>query len=195
MRVKVYECEKCPDPVYNAIRVFGLIIIIAIFFVILVIINIRKKNESQMSVMFRILTNYLQLISTTLSYGFSYPSIIYDIFAPVEDAGTTSQSFLSFDCFFRDSNIVAFTPSTVLFKLFLSVLLPAGAIIGIILFWTIFRCTKHKWFMDTTRSIVVTIICFMFLLHPTLTNLSLTVFQCTNVGDGESRMTIDMEID
>ena len=97
MRVGLYECEKCPDPLMNAIRVFGLVILITFFLIVLIIINIKKRKESQMSILLRIFTNYLQLIATTMSYGFKYPDFIYDTLYPVERAGSSSESFLSFD--------------------------------------------------------------------------------------------------
>ncbi|CAI2367995.1 unnamed protein product [Moneuplotes crassus] len=195
MRTGLYKCEKCPDPLYNTIRVLGFSIILLMFFIFLVIINIKKRNESQTSILLRILTNYFQLISLTPSYQFNYPESIYHAFNPIEKVGSSSESFLSFDCFFSDSNIVAFTPSTVIFKLFLSAILPAIAIVLIVLFWVGFSYTNFKWCQDTKRGITVTVICLLFLIHPTLTNLSLTMFQCTNVGDELSRMTIDMEIE
>lgn len=195
MRVGIYQWEKWPNPLYNAIRVFGLLIIIIFFLIILIIINIRKSKESQKSILMRIFTNYLQLIGTSLSFGFNYPQLIYDVFSPIKKAGTTSESFLSFDWFFGDTNTSFFAPSTIIFKSSLSAILPAIMIIVASIAWYLLKCTRHRWFTDTQRNISISIICIIFLLHPTLTVLALTMFQCTDVGDGENRMTIEMEIE
>ncbi|CAI2363934.1 unnamed protein product [Moneuplotes crassus] len=194
MRVGLYECEKCPNKMYNSIRIALLMILVIIFIVILIIINIRKKNESQKSIILRILTNYLQLMGIAVSYGLDYPNALYDSFSFMERASSTSESFISFDCFFNDAQMESFTSSTPIFKLFLSTLLPLFFIIMSALIWGLLGLTGHKWFEDTKRNISITIICILFLLHPTLTKQSLSLFQCTDVGNGESRMTIDMNI-
>ena len=38
-----FECSLCPNPVYNVLRIIGLILLVSIFFIILIIVNIRKK--------------------------------------------------------------------------------------------------------------------------------------------------------
>ena len=69
-RVSDFECSKWPNPVYNALRVVGVILLAFVFLMILVIINIRKTKESQTSILIRIFTNYLQLTSR-LNYIFN----------------------------------------------------------------------------------------------------------------------------
>jgi hypothetical protein len=49
------------------------------FLMILIGFNVRKTHDSEMSILMRIFTNYLQLISATLSFNLRYPSIISDI--------------------------------------------------------------------------------------------------------------------
>jgi len=61
---------------------------------ILIIINVNKTSESELSVLFRILTNYLQLMTTSLAMNSSYPDSM-SIF-PTEIGGS-SETFLSFD--------------------------------------------------------------------------------------------------
>ena len=176
-RVGVYECERCPDPTLNAIRVVGLFILILLFLTSLIIVNIKKKKESQLSILLKIFTNYLQLVATTMSFNLKFPSFLLEAFYPVERVGSSSESFLSFDCFVEDAEIKAFTPSTVIFKLFLTGLLPILLIGCIILIWILLFITGHRWFKEVKRNIVVSIICIMFLLHPTLTKQALTIFQ------------------
>jgi hypothetical protein len=129
MRVGIYECEKCPDPVLNALRIFGLIALVMLFLIAIIIVNIRKKKESQMSILLRIFTNYLQLIATAMSLNLQYPDFIVNTFGMVERAGDSSGSFLSFDCFVDNTGYSSLTPSTVIFKLLLSALMP---IVGVI---------------------------------------------------------------
>ena len=73
-RVSDYQCEKWPNPIYNGVRVIGLLLLVFIFLMILIIINIRKTNESEISILIWIMTNYLQLLTTSMSFNVKYPS-------------------------------------------------------------------------------------------------------------------------
>jgi len=64
---------------------------------ILIIINVRKTQESELSVLLRILTNYLQLITTSLAMSAEYPDSFTDILIPAQRIGGSSDTFLSFD--------------------------------------------------------------------------------------------------
>jgi hypothetical protein len=129
MRVGIYDCEKCPDPVLNALRIFRLIALVMCFLIAIIIVNIRKKKESQMSILLRIFTNYLQLIATAMSLNLQFPDFIVSTFGMAERAGDSSGSFLSFDCFADSTSYRSLTSSTVIFKLLLSALIP---IVGVI---------------------------------------------------------------
>ena len=91
------ECSKCPDPVMNAIRVIGVALAVFLLFLLIIVINVKKTKESEVSVLFKIMTNYLQLMTATLSFSLGYPKAITDVFSPFEQVGGTSLTFLSFD--------------------------------------------------------------------------------------------------
>ena len=86
---------------------------------LLIIINVKKTKESEVSVLFRIMTNYLQLLTTSMSFSTSYPGALSDIFYPAQRVGGSSDTFLSFDCFVDDYQIKGPFESTALFKQFL----------------------------------------------------------------------------
>ena len=91
---------------------------------IIIVINVRKTEENEISVLFRILTNYAQLITTTISFSTQYPVVLTDLLLPVKNVGDSSDAFLSFDCFITDYEIKGPFPSNSFFKLFLTALLP-----------------------------------------------------------------------
>lgn len=92
-----HECAKCPDVVMNIIRILGLLFLISTYFIIMIIIGIRKRRESQQSILFRILTNYLQLLTAALSFNLKFPDALSDLFFAAEKIGASSEAFLSFD--------------------------------------------------------------------------------------------------
>lgn len=161
----------------NTLRILGLMLLVAGFFVILIVVGIKKKKESQQSILLRILANYLQLLSATLSFDMKFPSVMTDIFYPVQKVGASSEAFLSVDCFFRDTEIKAFSPSTAIFKVFLTGLLPILLILAAAGVWSLLYLISKKYFGDVYRNIVVTTIVILFLLHPTLSKVGFEIFQ------------------
>jgi hypothetical protein len=59
--------------------------------------NIKKTDDSEQSILMRIMTNYLQIISAAFSFNISYPNLITDLFKPVEKIGSPSEVFLFFE--------------------------------------------------------------------------------------------------
>jgi len=161
----------------NAIRVTGIMLIIFSFFLLLIIINVRKTEESQVSVLLRILTNYFQLISTSMSMSLSYPDSLTRIFGPLQRIGGSSDSFLSFDCFIRDSDIKGPFESNEVFKLFLLALLPVILFVMVGFIWMTVYFIKNNWVKSMTRNLIISFITILFLLHPKLTEQSLNVFR------------------
>ena len=161
----------------NAIRVTGIMLIIFSFFLLLIIINVRKTEESQVSVLLRILTNYFQLISTSMSMSLSYPDSLTRIFGPLQRIGGSSDSFLSFDCFIRDSDIKGPFESNEVLKLFLLALLPLILFAIVTFIWIIVYLMKNDWVKSMTRNLIISFITILFLLHPKLTEQSLNVFR------------------
>ena len=143
----------------------------------------------------RILTNYLQLLSTSLSFDVQYPRSLTDMFVPVDRIGSSSDTFLSFDCFVTDYDITGPFPSNTFFKLFLMALLPIILFIIISMIWIIVKLICKKWIPDLKRNIAISFISIIFLLHPTLTENSLSIFQCVEVDDGVRKVRIYTEMD
>lgn len=125
------------------------------FFMALIIINIRKKVESEMSTLLRIMTNYLQLLTTSLSFDVNYPKALTKIFYPIERVGSSSDTFLSFDCFITGSEITGSFPSNSFYKLFLTALLPLILFLIFSLIWIGLRIIRKRWVPELTRYIVI----------------------------------------
>jgi len=64
---------------------------------VIIVVNVRKTEENEISVLFRILTNYAQLITTTISFSTKYPSSLTSALSPAKNIGDSSDTFLSFD--------------------------------------------------------------------------------------------------
>lgn len=81
----------------NTLRILGLLFLIAGYFVIMISITIKKKKESQQSILLRILTNYLQLLTGALSFNLKFPDASASFFFAAEKLADPSRAFLSVD--------------------------------------------------------------------------------------------------
>jgi predicted outer membrane repeat protein len=194
-KVNDFECQKCPNMAMNSIRVIGVCLLVFIFFMIIILINIRKTKESEISVLFRIMTNYFQLLTTSLSFSSSFPGTLSNIFNPIEKFGGASETFLSFDWFINDYEIKGPFPSNALFKLFLTVFLPIILTLFASLIWVLVHFVYKKWAPLLGRCIIISFISTVFILHPKLTEQSFSLFRCIEVDDGQNRVRIDTSIE
>ena len=190
-----YDCLKCPDPVLNGFAVVGVALLVIIFYLGLITLNIRKKKDSLVSILTRILTNYLQLVTTSLSFELRFPNGLVSALEPLNTIGNSNQSFLSFDCFVRDIEIKGPFPSNSIMKLFLLSLLPLILFAIVAMIWMIVKMVKSKWVPEMTRNLSISFITIVFLLHPALAFNSLSIFQCVKIDDGLSKVRIHTQME
>ena len=161
---------------YNIIRIVGIIAIL-IYLTYLIVINLKKSSQSQMATLMRIMTNYLQVVSTVLAFDANFPDTVNEVFSPANVIGSSSESFVSLDCFIQDSEMNAFAPNATIFKIFLISLLPLALIMLYSIMWIILHISFREYLKDIKRYIVVSTIVILFLLHPALTRSGLSLFQ------------------
>ena len=122
--------------VFNVLRIIGIMIAILAYLTYLIVVNLKKSSESQTSTLMRIMTNYLQVVSTLLAFDANFPDTINDVFQPANTIGSSSESFVSVDCFIQDKEMNGFAPNATIFKIFLISILPINLIILYSLIWT-----------------------------------------------------------
>ena len=189
-----FVCSKWPDLTLNLIRILGIMLAILTYLTYLIAINLKKTTESKSTTLMRILTNYLQVISTFLAFDASYPDSISNLFAPANIIGSSSEAFVSVDCFIEGSKMNGFAPNATIFKIFLMSILPFMLIIFYSLMWTIMYLLLNKYFNDIKRSIIVSIIVILFLLHPALTRAGLSIFQWVLVDKNNFRARLEINM-
>ena len=185
--------NKCSDPVLNALKFIAIVIAAFAFLMIMIILILRKRKENQTSILIRILTNYLQLISLSMSFNLRFPSSLTQAFNAFDTIGSSSDTFLSYDWFFTSIQVTGFTPSVQLFKILLTGLLPLILFAACSLIWILLYYSMNKWFSNLKLNMVVSAICIIFLLHPTITKSALLVFEWIVVDANDKRMKMYME--
>ena len=151
----------------------------------------QKKEDSNISVLMRIMTNYLQILSIALSFNLNFPTYMAQSLSGVKQVGGSSGVLVSFDWLLMQSSLVnkfdniAFLKITVIGLI--PILLIGSAAIGFRLAFILdsFRFRRYLW---------VTIITIFFLLHPTLTQYCLSIFKWSDIGNGQQRVEIDVKM-
>ena len=151
----------------------------------------QKKKDSNISVLMRIMTNYLQILSIALSFNLNFPTYMSEALTGVKQVGGSFGVLLSFDWLLMETKStdkfdnIAFLKITVIGLI--PILLIGSAAIGFRLafIYDSFRFKRYLW---------VTIITIFFLLHPTLTQYCLSIFKWNDIGNGEERVEIDVKM-
>jgi len=102
-RSGLYDCAICPEKVTNAIKIVGIFLTMLAGVIILLYVNLRKRTESETSVVLRIMTNYIQILATTAAFNLDWPSYLESFFGIVQSVSESTESYISFDCFLQDS--------------------------------------------------------------------------------------------
>lgn len=170
-----------------------MLLLIIGFITLLIVMNIRKKKESKTTTLMRIFANYLQVVSTALAYDTNYPNSITQMFSAAEIIGSSSEAFVSIDCFIQNSNANAFMPNSRMFKTFLIILIPIALILIYSLVWMVLYFSSKRLFGDIKRNIVVSVIVILFMFYPTLTRAGLIAFECVKVGAGDYRAKMNLD--
>lgn len=163
-----------------------------VFLVGLITVNVKKRDVSQRSVLMRIFTNHLQLLTLTFAYNMQFPKVLLEMISPLSRVGSSSESVVSFDCFASASQLKLFAPSIAILKVVITAISPIVMVAGAFIIFSICHLTLPKMFTDFKRNMVISVITIIFLLHPTITTVAFGIFQCIEVDDGVSRVRIDL---
>lgn len=174
------------------IRLIGISLAYHIF--IGVIIYLKRKEGNQRTVLMRILANYLQIMATTMAYNLQFPDVLTEVFAPMQVIGAGSKTAFSLDCFSGDSQFKLFFPSPAVLKMALIGLMPILLSVFFVLILALFSLVKKVTIKDYKRNVVVASVIILFMLHPTLTDTALSLFQCTEIDSGDYRVSADMSM-
>ena len=78
-----FQCSKWPAIFVIYLRMFGSW---ALFiFIIVFIIYMKRKEGNERTILMRIMTNYIQIMTTTLSYNLDFPKVVSDLFSPLKN--------------------------------------------------------------------------------------------------------------
>ena len=153
-------------------------------------VNLQKKEDSNISVLMRIMTNYLQILAAAMSFNLHFPSYMTNALSGAKQVGNSSGVLLSFDWLLMESDLsssfgnIAFLKVTMIALIPIAFLSAAALGLGLVFIKNRVKFKRYLW---------VTAITVFFLLHPTLTQYCLRIFKCNDIGNGQSRVEMDIQ--
>jgi hypothetical protein len=129
------------------------------------------------SKLLKIIADYFQFISLSTAFDVTFPDSLSNIFSFINKIGASSSTFLSFDCFVDDYDIKESFPPNSFIKVFLSSLLPVILITVVFIILVGLYFIRREWAKDFKRSIDISDISILLILHPKLTEGSLSIFK------------------
>lgn len=174
-------CKKCPTKTDNII----LMAFLFIFFTAVICYIIYRTYEDAYelklyhSVLIKILMNYFQIMMLTSVLKMRWPSPFYQLISIQEQIGSSTGKLLSADCLIQETT----DKSPFYVNILLNFLLPLilGTIITII--WSIVALFKGV--QKIVKPFITSVVVVFFIIHPGISNTSLSIFSCHQISEGE----------
>ena len=144
-----YECSKCPDPVWNIIRLILVLIAIVIFIIVLLYITLKsiKKRSNRHPIYVKILINHLQMQMMIVSLSIDLPEEIIKMIETIYPVDHAINQLMSFDCFIDQRSEDDGNGNRVRLyfqKMIILALLPIFLLLISVLIWNLWACFKKR---------------------------------------------------
>ena len=183
-------CGKCPGLESNIVLMTCLGILVLCFFTLSVYISIRgaTKPRSELAIYFKILLNYLQIVTVASTLNLNWPSFVLLFLRGQEVAGNAADQLLSTECFLKSVS----TAESFFANLGVFVALPAVLIVLILIFWGLAAVLTQT---DAIPSkLIASFILAIFILHTSITKVLFATFACRELLPGQFWLASDLSI-
>jgi hypothetical protein len=171
-------------------------IAIYIFYLLMSVLSNPLRNKPQ-TVLIRILTNYTQVIMIVKEFEMKWPKQVSDALNSLSILSSSQEIIISIDCFIIKSGLKNITENipTLYIKVIVFGLLPIGlGLIASILWMVFYFLVKNNKEMQVRQNIMVTVFIITFIAYPTITSLTFSLFNCTEV-DGNLYLKRDLSVE
>lgn len=198
----------------NALRLLGFLILVVAIIIILVKTTIQGsgKKRNITSVYNRVLINHIQMLVIIYGLDLDWPDSFLVLYNNTEPIAEAPQQFISFDCFLdkrTDTNLDANSTPLYFIRVIIACLIPVLVILISLAFWNLMyikyrratselddesRAAKLKYLAaEKKRRIVSTILVIMIFIHPSLSDILLEMFNCTEIN-GKDRLEKEIDL-
>ena len=175
-------CQKCPSLSKNIPLVTFISILIILFVCYAIYRAYEDAYELKLyhSVLLKILMNYIQLMLVTTDIKMKWPEPLNQLIQAQEDMSSGTSHLFSLDCLMqRSTNAKPFYASIII-----NFLAPVIIFLLIFVVWGIVALVK-KSFSVVVRPFITSLVVVFFLMHPIISNASLSILNCYQINSGE----------
>ena len=175
-------CEKCPSLTSNLILIGFLLTIIILFVCYTIYRTYEDAYELKLyhSVLLKILTNYLQLMIITTVLKMKWPEPFYQLITVQERIGSSTGKIFSLDCLIQMNSSVK--PYYV--SILINFLAPLVIGVLVLIVWGIVALVKNSIY-EVIKPFTTSLVVIFFLMHPGISNTSLSILSCYQIQSGE----------
>ncbi|CDW73537.1 UNKNOWN [Stylonychia lemnae] len=189
------DCEPCPDPIRNTIIIVLISLGILLYLLLLIVMNIKVNNHhKETSVVLKIMTNFLQVLTTTSSLRLEWPPAMISFYEIFSQVGQSTENLLSIDCFLKESIPVNSANSLIYFKTLVVGFMPILAFLFYFALMFIYKKIRQTKKQQLKRWLIISGIMVIYFLHPTITKYAVGIFFCIELENGEYWLSSDLEV-
>jgi len=183
-------CGKCPGTESNVVLMACLGMFFLSLFTLSVYISIRgaTKPRSELAIYFKILLNYLQIVTVASGLNLNWPSFVLLFLRGQEVAGNAADQLLSIECLLKNLS----TAEVFYTNMGVYVALPGAMIVLILLFWGLAALLTNT--SDIQSKLVASFVLAIFVLHTSLTKVLFAAFACRELLPGQFWLASDLSI-
>ena len=184
-------CNKCPNLTSNIvlsslIGVGGVLLLI-----IAVAISIRgaTRPRSEFAIYVKIFTNYVQMVVVAAALNVNWPGFVALFLNGQQTVGSVTDQLFSFECLGQEM----FDMQGIFYKKIIGyVLLPVLLLCLAIFLWVLIKITTKM--RAIPHKVVTSMVIIIFILHPSLTKVTFSIFSCTELLPNQYWLITDMSI-
>ncbi|TNV74882.1 hypothetical protein FGO68_gene8180 [Halteria grandinella] len=192
-------CAKCPPLQLQMLQFLAVMLGLFLYTAYLLnsILSNPLRNKPQ-TVLIRVLTNYFQVVMIVRNFDLSWPLQVEKALEVFSFITSSLELLVSFDCMMLKSG---FTKSSAYSSFYYKVIAYGVAPILISLcsaaFWSLLylcKTQRQRRKFKLLRYISQTSLIIIYLLYPTITNLSFSLFNCVQLEDGQVYLKRDFTV-
>ena len=145
----------------------------------MVFVNFWKKRDSDFSILLRILSNFVQIMTSAISFNVKKPESLDKAVSAFGFISQNQDMIISYDCFLKDA-FPAFVDSVFLLKVFLSPFFSFGLFFLLSIFALILKLILRKR-LYFWRLLVITLITLFFTLYSRTSSNIIDLFNCKSI--------------
>ena len=185
------QCNKCPNTTSNVILSLLVGIGGILLLIIAVAISIRgaTRPRSEFAIYVKIFTNYIQMVVVAASLNMNWPGFVSLFLNGQETVGSVTDQLFSFECLGQEF----FTMEGIFYKKIIGyVVLPVLLLLLAVVLWGFVKLvTKMK---AIPHKVVTSMVIIVFVLHPSLTKITFSIFSCSELLPHQYWLITDMSI-